>query len=35
MKTYGYGHQSIIEADVESVVEVLRGDYLTLSLIHI
>ena len=29
MKTYGYGHQSITEADIESVVEVLRGDYLT------
>ena len=29
MKTYGYGHQSITEADVDSVVEVLRGDYLT------
>ena len=29
MKTYGYGHQSITEADVESVVGVLCGDYLT------
>lgn len=29
MKTYGYGHQSIDEADIESVVDVLRGDYLT------
>ena len=29
MKTYGYGHQSITEADIASVVGVLRGDYLT------
>ena len=29
MKTYGYGHQSIDEADIQSVVDVLRGDYLT------
>ena len=28
MKTYGYGHQSITEADIESVVVVLGGDYL-------
>ena len=29
MKTYGYGHQSIDEADIRAVVDVLRGDYLT------
>ena len=29
MKTYGYGHQSIDEADIASVVDVLKGDYLT------
>ena len=29
MKTYGYGHQSIDEADIQSVLDVLRGDYLT------
>ena len=29
MKIYGYGHQSIDEADIQSVVDVLRGDYLT------
>lgn len=29
MKTYGYGHQSIDEADIQSVVDVLRDDYLT------
>ena len=29
MKTYGYGHQSIDEADIQSVVDVLRGDCLT------
>lgn len=29
MKTYGYGHQSIAEADIASVVDVLQGDYLT------
>ena len=29
MKTYGYGHQDINEADIRSVVDVLRGDYLT------
>ncbi len=29
MKTYGYGHQSIVEADIVSVVDVLKGDYLT------
>ena len=29
MKTYGYGHQSIDEADIQSVVDILRGDYLT------
>ena len=29
MKTYGYGHQSVDEADVQSVVDVIRGDYLT------
>ena len=29
MKTYGYGHQSIDESDIQSVVDVLRGDYLT------
>ena len=29
MKTYGYGRQSIDEADIQSVVDVLRGDYLT------
>lgn len=29
MKTYGYGHQLIDEADVQSVVDVLRGEALT------
>lgn len=29
MKVYGYGHQSIDEADIQSVVDVLRGDYMT------
>lgn len=29
MKTYGYGHQSVDESDVQAVVEVLRGDSLT------
>ena len=29
MKTFGYGHQSIDEADVQSVVDVLYGDCLT------
>ena len=29
MKTYGYGHQSIDEADIAAVVSVLRGDCLT------
>ena len=29
MKTYGYGHQAIDEADIDAVVDVLRGDYLT------
>lgn len=29
MKTYGYGHQSIDKADVQSVLDVLHGDYLT------
>ena len=29
MKTYGYGHQSIDETDVQSVVGALHGGYLT------
>ena len=29
MKTYGYGHQSIVESDIASVVDVLKGEYLT------
>jgi len=29
MKTYGYGHQHIDADDIQSVVEVLKGDYLT------
>ena len=29
MKTYGYGHQSVDEADVAAAAAVLRGDYLT------
>lgn len=29
MKVYGYGHQSVDEADIRAVVDVLRGDSLT------
>ena len=29
MKKYGYGHQSVDEADVQSVLDVLHSDYLT------
>ena len=29
MKTYGYGHQSITDQDIDAVVDVLRGDCLT------
>ena len=29
MRTYGYGHQCLDEADVQAVSEVLRGDFLT------
>lgn len=29
MKVYGYGHQSIDESDIQSVVDVLRSDYMT------
>ena len=30
-----YGHQTIDDDDLRAVVEVLRSDWLTLSLIHI
>ena len=29
MKTYGYGHQTIIQSDIDAVVETLESDYLT------
>ena len=29
MKTYGYGHQTIDQSDINAVVEVLKSDYLT------